>query len=837
MPLNRQGRVHACCAQLVRLRQQISTGQALKRVWVLLLAATSLPAHAAETQPSAAPLLVVSLAVLGGALLFAGLVARSNLRLRAQLAKQSMQQTKEARLHSSSVDYLQSLLETEDCLMLVWDHPQAAPKLLGHAIRNAEVPIEARQIIAFEDWLEGTSAEALRAYLRHLHGHGEAFRATLTTLDGTYLEALGRTAGAALVLRLRDLTDDRQLSARLRENNVLLRHQQASLRNLLDAMPGPAWQRDRYGKLVWVNQAYVEAVDARTRKQTLEGATELLDAKGRERLSLMRDASGLFSAPMPVVAAGERRVFDITDVRSEDGAAGLAVDISELERVQQQLRRTLESHRRTLDLLQTAVAVFGADKRLQFYNAAFAQLFGMEEALLQSSPEEGALLDAMRAARKLPEQADYRLWRAKHLEAYQSLEPQENWWYLPDGQALRVIVSPHPQGGVTYIYENVTERLNLESRYNALMSVQGETLENLSEAVAVFGSNGRLRLSNPAFASLLRLKETDLEGEPHISALVLRAKPHFTKPNKWEHLSSGITGLDDTRTHTQGRMERTDGVVTDYALLPLPDGGTLVNFVDVTASVNIQRALTEKNEALQKADQLKNAFIEHVNYELRSPLTNIIGFSQLLADPIFGALTNKQREYVSHIESSSEALLSIINNILDLATLDAGIMKLDLDDVDIKAAVDEAVQGLQDRLLEGNIQIETVFSPNLGSMRADARRIRQILFNLLSNAVRHSVNGSKVEISCKRLSAGVVIKVSDHGSGIPENMVEEVFSRFVSQEGDGGKQGAGLGLPIVKSFVELHGGSVEIETSEGMGTTVICRFPLQPNTNSLDAAE
>ncbi len=264
------------------------------------------------------------------------------------------------------------------------------------------------------------------------------------------------------------------------------------------------------------------------------------------------------------------------------------------------------------------------------------------------------------------------------MESYQSLEARESWWHLPDGRTLRVIANPHPQGGVTYIYENVTEQLDLESRYNALTRVQGETLDNLSEAVAVFGSDGRLRLWNPAFGRIWGLEEDQLSELPHVKEVVSACTLNETERDAWEQLAGNVTGLLDNRTQKVSRLERHNGDVVDYATVPLPDGGTLVTFVDVTDSVNVERALLEKNEALEQADQIKNAFIQHVSYELRSPLTNIIGFAQLLADPKFGELSDKQSEYADYIQSSSSALLAIINDILDLATLDAGIMELDL---------------------------------------------------------------------------------------------------------------------------------------------------------------
>jgi signal transduction histidine kinase len=219
--------------------------------------------------------------------------------------------------------------------------------------------------------------------------------------------------------------------------------------------------------------------------------------------------------------------------------------------------------------------------------------------------------------------------------------------------------------------------------------------------------------------------------------------------------------------------------------------------------------------------------VHHVSYELRSPLTNIIGFAQLLDDRTTGPLTAKQQEYLGYIGASSSALLAIINDILDLATIDAGAMTLDLKAVDIRTAVDAAAEGIKDRIAEQGIRLEVRTAPDAGSFMADERRVRQILYNLLSNAVSFSPAGETVRLSVERRDGAVVFAVTDRGPGIPEAIGERVFDRFESHGLGSGHRGAGLGLSIVRSFVELHGGTVKLDSAVGRGTTVTCIFPVK----------
>ncbi|MES0810202.1 ATP-binding protein [Roseibium sp. SCPC15] len=791
----------------------------------------------AETTAAINPDTMILFGALGGMCAFAVTAAVSLVRHRKQSAQVTATLEKEKGDLKFRVDRLEAMLNTDEQRVIVWTGNGAMPQIWGILPEKSGVPRPPAQLLAFGSWLTAKCAGDLERFLDMLFRTGEAFTTTLKTRTGTYVEALGRTTGGAVVLRLRDLTGERQMQAELAARNAKISGELHMLHSLLDAMPDPAWQRDAEGNLIWANDAYAEAVEMSDAESAVKEGATFLDAAARTAMAVQRTEDGCFNARIPIVASGERRVFEITDVNANVGGAGIAVDISELEQAKKELGRAEEFHGRTLDQLAAAVAIYSSDRKLQFYNAAFRQLWDLDATFLEGHPEDGAVLDALRAARKIPEQADYRGWRKKMMESYQSLEARENWWHLPDGRTLRVIANPHPQGGVTYIYENVTEQLDLESRYNALTRVQGETLDNLSEAVAVFGSDGRLRLWNPAFGRIWDLEEDQLSELPHVKQVVSACTLSDTEEEAWELLAGNVTGLLDNRTQKVNRLERHNGDVLDYATVPLPDGGTLVTFVDVTDSVNVERALLEKNEALEQADQIKNAFIQHVSYELRSPLTNIIGFAQLLADPKFGELSEKQGEYAEYIQSSSSALLAIINDILDLATLDAGIMELDLGEVDVANTVSAAVEGLKDRIAEARINLRMHVPEDIGVMIADEKRLRQVLFNLISNAVRYSEPDGVVDVSCDRDENNVTFVVKDHGYGIPAEILTQVFKRFVGHDTGTRRQGAGLGLAIVKSFVELHGGAVDIDSAEGKGTTVTCTFPARPELADQAAAE
>jgi signal transduction histidine kinase len=769
-----------------------------------------------------------------GVLFFAVVTSFLLLRARRQAAENETMLRNQISALAAEADRANTLLLSEPQIVVAWAAASESPEIIGDTgiVTSSSVP---HRVLAFGSWLPSEDARALDSAVEALRGRGQSFAMTVTTQGGKAIEVEGRAIGGRAVMRLRDVngikSDFAELSAR---HQQLLDHIGA-LRTLIDALPSPVWARDAAGRLTFVNAAYAAAVEATDANDAVERGLELLDREERDEAANMRTGGQIYRGRAPAVVAGARRIFDVMEVPARSGSAGAAIDASEVEAARAELGRVTDAHRRTLDQLATGVAIFGADQSLKFYNAAYRSLWDLDSGFLDQGPTDSAILDKLRAARKLPEQQDFRSWKSQLHEAYRALEAREDMWHLPRGRTLRVVTTPNPEGGVTYLFDDVTERLDLERRFDALIRVQGETLDNLAEAVAVFASDGRLRLHNPAFAKMWKLSPEVLEERPHIEAVIAWCAPLHPEDETLRALRNAITSIDQ-REPVTGRLERRDGSVIDCATLSLPDGATLVTFQDVTDTVNVERALRERNDALETADKLKVDFLHHVSYELRSPLTNIIGFAHFLGDPMTGPLNAKQAEYLGYITVSTNALLAIINDILDLATIDAGAMQLNLGPVDIRRTMDEAAEGIRDRLVNSGIRLDIRVAADIGSFTADERRIRQILYNLLSNAIGFSPANGTVRLTAERTATAVTFSVTDQGPGIPADKKDRIFKSFESDPLGSLHRGAGLGLSIVRSFVELHGGTVDVDSAVGRGTTVLCAFPLEQTSRHIAAA-
>jgi signal transduction histidine kinase len=246
-------------------------------------------------------------------------------------------------------------------------------------------------------------------------------------------------------------------------------------------------------------------------------------------------------------------------------------------------------------------------------------------------------------------------------------------------------------------------------------------------------------------------------------------------------------------------------------------------------NVRLFREIQEKSRQLEAANRHKDEFLASMSHELRTPLNAVIGFSEVLLERMFGEINPKQEEYLNDILVSGRHLLSLINDILDLAKIEAGRMELDLEDFEVAQAIDNAVVLVRERATRKGLALETTLAPGLGTVRADQRKIKQVLLNLLSNAVKFTPEGGRIEVRAQRLDGVVEISVTDTGIGIAAEDQETVFEEFRQVGTDYAKkhEGTGLGLTLSRKFVELHGGDIAVKSRVGEGSTFTFTLPVR----------
>jgi len=676
--------------------------------------------------------------------------------------------------------------------------------------------------------------ESLRAALAGLEPSGRVQRLCRSADGMRTFEAIAVADDTSVCLTLSDRTEQVSKAAALEAAASTGRGEAENLRAIADSIAMPIWRRDVELDLLWCNEAYAAAVEAPREVALKRPGIELIaTAPGIDPRAIARRAksdAAATSARYHVVIKGERRLLDINEAPAEGGGTiGWARDVTALEEAESALKRHISGHGEVLEALSTAIAIYGANTRLNFFNAEFCKLYLLDEQFLRTEPTISEVVDAIREKRRLPEQADWRAYKTRLQRLFTSVtEPVEELLHLPDGSALRQIITPHPFGGLLFITQDVTDKFALERSHSTLAAVQRATLDNLYEAVAVFGADGRLKLFNPGFATVWGLNPESLVAQPHVNDFLDIIEAHFAPAEFEKHRREFIAHVSE-RARSSLRLSRRDNKVLDCAFVPLPDGATLVSYLDISDSVQVERALRERTEALETADRLKSEFVANVSYELRTPLNTVIGFTEILVNQYFGPLNERQLEYARGVIESSQQLLSLINDILDLATIEAGLIVLEVESVDVHSVLVSMLNLVQEAARKQRLELALDCPRSIGRLDADERRLKQVLFNLLSNALKFTPAGGKVTLGARRTEKAILVWVADTGIGIEREEQKTVFEKFRRGQSPFDRNSpVRLGLSLVRYFVELHGGELKLESQPDVGTTVTCVFPLSP---------
>lgn len=807
---------------------------------------SSVPTALAQTEPLTpldamvdemnGPMVAMSLAALFGVTLFAVLMLIGTLVSLRRVRARSRADQAALAAASRSLDTLQSLVDTSgDGLLLVVDEGLA---VVHCPSEQSAMPDEPDDLPAFDRWVEpGDNAELVQA-IEQLRANGQRFDLDVRTQSGTLINAQGHPIGARLVIRLRDLSRLQRDFADALHLCANLETESQHLKQLLNALDFPAWTADGAGLVSWANDAFKVRSSKMLSSGIMTARASVGDKAQWARIDELH-GEGARIAVAGLDALGVEAGHDAPDdadqlvhlqETSSSGAiltAGYAMPISPRAHFEVALQEAQMAQGKMLNALNTAVCVFNAERHVIFYNSAFAELFGFQRRVLDARPHESTVLTYIKSTRQMPESGNHRGWRDKFSAAYSAREPLTDDWELHDGRFLRVITAPNGDGGAIWLFENETEKYELKSQFTALTQVRAATLDALREGVAVFGSNGRLQLVNPAFGSLWQLSADEVKIGTHVKDITAPIRDLARDRRVIDQLVGLVGSLGQRREGIISRLGLTDERTIDLVATPLPGGATMLTANDVTDSLAVEDTLRESNLALEEAGRVKSTFVKHVSYELRSPLTSIIGFTQLLDDKETGPLNERQRDYLNYVLSSTKALMALVDDILDLTTVEAGILTLSLDRVEPAQLVAAAAKGLENRVLDSDIAIETVLDPRVPELIVDEARMRQVIYNLLSNALASSKPGSAVRVKTRLEGDRAVVSVIDRGRGMNASQAKAVFEPFETGKNAVGS-GAGLGLTLSRAFVELHGGTMQLWSREGMGTVVTCTLPLTP---------
>jgi len=693
-----------------------------------------------------------------------------------------------------------------------WLGLDAEPQNLAD-LAHGEFGLHAEDFAALEAAIDGARRSA-----------GDFVQVVRTKGGDRLLHVHAAPGGAALgapgtiVLWLADTTENEHRIEQLTRDSERLRNALDALAALIEAAPIPMWHRGPDLRLSLVNSAYVRAVEADSAGQVIARGLELVEGNvGRSPLAnaaAAREQGQVQSRNAPATIAGQRRMLRIVDVPLGDvGVAGYAVDVEELEQARGDLTRFAGAQRDMLDRLSAGVAQFGPDHNLSFSNQAFSRLFALKQEWLADRPEFDRVLERMREAGRLPESYDFRGWKAERRGWFTTPAGaiEEN-WLLPGGQHLRVVAQPLPDGGLLVIFEDRTEQVQLASARDTLLRVRTATFDNLFEAVAVFASDGRLYIWNNRFREVWHLDESVLSTHPRVDALVEAVARRLTNPSRAGLIRELVRIATIDRQQRSGHVQMADGRHFAFAAVPLPDGNALFTMLDVTDSHRVEVALRQSNESLAEADRIRSAFVSNMSYELRTPLTSIGGFAEMLGGGYAGALSTRQQEYVDAILASVQRLGGLIDEVLQQTNSQIGALPMASEAIEIGPLAHDALAAVQANAAAKSLKVEVRADPRAGIVHGDRRRLGQAIEALLSNAIAETPRGGHVLLRATGSASHAEIVVSTGGGVIEDEQPPDPAAA----------KAAALAVSLVRRIVEAHGGSVDYATpvDEDVGVSI-----------------
>ena len=458
----------------------------------------------------------------------------------------------------------------------------------------------------------------------------------------------------------------------------------------------------------------------------------------------------------------------------------------------------------------------------------------LESSWLHSKPTYGEILDERRINRQLPEYADFQAFKKSQLSLFTSItSPVQELNHLPNGKTLRLLIAPYPLGGLLFVYEDVSDSLSLQRKNNTLLAVQKETLDHLYEGIMVYGSDNRLKIVNSALMKIWNLDDysmDDLKGI-HLSELLDKIKDTLDYGSSWEIFKeNAISNLTD-RIAKSGRLIKKNNSVILFNYIPLPDGAHMHGFIDITDTCTVEQAVVEKNQIMKASQNLRFEFVSSMSVELKEPLNSLIGFSELLLNQYFGKLNQKQMEYCQYILSSSNQLNELINNLLEMVSIDIDSVKLKISSFSMKDLLEELLASIEKRAQEKNIDIIRNYSEDDFAINGDRIRIKQAIFNILINAIQLTLPNGKINLRLLCGDGFVKVVIQDSGTAPKKRSpTSKIFNRsngksvhFIDIDSNN------VSMPLVKSLIELHGGNLSVSFNEENGSTsVVCALPINP---------
>lgn len=616
-----------------------------------------------------------------------------------------------------------------------------------------------------------------------------------------------------VLLSCQDVTSHIHTFSDLNEKIKHIEDENFLLNQIMDQLPVIIWHRNRYGSIDYCNQEYAQALNL-TKAKIINENIEFIDDEDHVLYNLSQKAlknKTVETMYSHIVVNGERRYFELNeDPLKNQTTCGYAIDVTVLESLELSLKEASKAYKETLNALSIPIAVFNENQRLSFYNVAYQKLFDFEKRILDLSPRFLDLLDDLRARRKMQEYADFSAHKKERERLfYELIHPIEEVSYLPDGRALRTMISPYPLGGLLFIFENITGQLDLERDVNTLLAVQKTTLDHLDEGIVVVANNGKITLINPSIYRVWGVEEqTGQEGCKLLNWLEF-IKSSFIDSAQYNIWEQNLSKRFTERSPYKERIYLADQKVIEWFYAPLPDSSHMVVFTDVSTEWLHEKTLKSRNMNLELTQKLKNDYVQEMSVEISPPLEDILGFSDILRQEVFGDLNEKQLHYCQMIHDHAELLKKILNDVLESVQLDHDHIMIVIESFNIDAFLKKIEEELLKKSTKTGVDIQIHKKHKEFQIDGDEKRLFNAIMGIVAYILRITSRDCEISIATSSTKNYFVISFK---TTLPE------ASKYIST--------LNLGKKMAQLIIEKHQGAYSESITE-KDVQVTCKIPLK----------
>ena len=602
----------------------------------------------------------------------------------------------------------------------------------------------------------------------------------------------------------------------------------SELDKILDFLPVYVWQKNRNLQVTYCNEAYAKALEA-SKDYVIANNVKLISASRR---GVYVDQSLYSTKPKKntehVVINGSRRLLSIEETPfTKDGkSTGVAIDITDKEEIETNFRNYQKHTEEVFNNISVPVAIFDANTILVFANQAIIRMFSVAEVDIYKNYKFADIMNYLLTRGSIIASEDILKYKAKAKELFQEvIEPHCTTIHLTNGNVLSVTITPNHSGGLVFVFEDITDKVQLERKVNSVSSIYRKTLDAFSEGAIILESDSKIKIANKVALDLWRREKI----EAYIGDFFQNSSQLLTADSKIQLMDTSLLAMISERVAFSKQLQFLSGETIRCEYMPLPDGLGIMRFVNISDTVNLTKTIEEKKVITEQIDRLKSNLISNISHEMHASIQTIAGFADILCNKYFGELSEQQMEYCYGISNAIKNLSDTIDAVIELANMEAGQMKLSYADARLLKIIQTAISLVNDVAKKQNISISTNFEDPEFDVYLDEKSITKALFYLINHSMQELSSGNKINIlvTINNDQGDFEIAIKDDGTLLPADELENIQQGLAdNSKYNYLEHSLDFGLALANNIVKLHKGALDVQSDEASGNVVICKLPI-----------